>query len=253
MNKIILNFGIAALVACFGVSAEAKCCGSTCGSTRGCCPPKFVRVGGCCGNQQVCTVSSESVPGKVVPEDIQALPDSSILKQKYVKAFDLVPKSIKSWVRQSYAKRKTYLEGKMWASEKAKLEKNLARNTRMNREGYITAKDVVEMAEQMLVYGRALKFGGMADGDIRELANHYGFKKVSEFLKDTMDFKRYQKRGCAKVYPCDDPEFKCFDELMTAWHCNEWEEYRAKLVQLNNKYQENTQLAANAKKGRKRS
>ena len=252
MNKIILNFGIAAFVACIGVNAEAGCCRRTCGGTGGGCQRKVIRVGGCC-NKQYWTSSSEDAPWKVVPEDIQALPDTSTLKKKYVKAFDLVPKTVKSWIRQSYAKRQTYFESKMWAAEKAKLEKALARNTRIEREGYITREDVVEMAEQMLVYGRALKFGGMADGNIRDVADRYGFKKVSEFLKDTMDFKRFKKRGCDKVYPSDNPEFQRFDELMTAWHCAEWTEYRAKLVEMNNKYKENVQLAAKAKKGRKRS
>ena len=236
MNKNIYNFGISLLMLCVAINVEANCGRQRRVNNGG--DGNMIRIGGCC-RRYTSSFCSENAPWKVVPEDIQLLPDSSIFKKKYVKAFDLVPKTVKSWIRQSYTKRITFLNSEMWLANRAKLEQALARNKRIDREGYITRKDVLEMAEQMLIYGRALKFGGMADGNIREIAERYGFKRVSAFLKDTMDFKRYKRRGCDKVYPKNDPEFANFDKMMTEWHSAEWSEYRARLCELNKKYQRN--------------
>ena len=240
MNKTIMKIAVIVLTVIFCVQADA-------GSNSGGGNSQAVVVGGCC-RKWTRFDSTEDAPWKVVPEDIQALPDTSTFREKYEKAFELVPKSVKSWIRQGFTKRYTYFKSKMWVAEKAKLETVLARNTRIDREGCITRAEVVEMAEQMLVYGRALKFGGMAVGNLREVADRYGFKRVSDFLKDTMDFKRFKKRGCGKVYPKEDPEFKAFDELMTAWHSTEWSEYRAKLEEMNKKFRENPQKARTAQR-----
>ena len=68
-------------------------------------------IGGCCRKWWNPIQSTEDAPWKVVPYDIQMLSDDSLVKQRYVKCFDLIGKSTKSWIRKDYAARRVFFGG----------------------------------------------------------------------------------------------------------------------------------------------
>ena len=183
--------------------------------------------------------STENAPWKVVPYDIQMLSDDSLVKQRYVKCFDLIGKSIKSWTRQKYASRRQFLGGKLWQSERRKLAAALDRNTRLARDPAVTKEDVLKMAEEMIAYGRALTVGNSCGMGLREIADLYRFDTVGRFLKDAMEFQRYRRKGFAKEYPSELHEFQDFDRLAKALNPVEWGEFRARLDELNAVYRRN--------------
>ena len=180
--------------------------------------------------------STENAPWKVVPYDIQTLSDDSLVKQRYIKCFDLIGKSIKSWTRQKYASRRQFLDGKLWQAERKKLVAALDRNKRLARDPAVTREDVLKMAEEMVIYGRALTVGNSCGMGLREIADFYRFDNVGKFLKDAMGFQRYRRKGFAKEYPSELQEFKDFECLAKALNPVEWKEFRTKLAEMNLTY-----------------
>ena len=180
--------------------------------------------------------STENAPWKVVPYDIQTLSDDSLVKQRYIKCFDLIGKSIKSWTRQKYASRRQFLNGKLWQAERKKLVAALDRNKRLARDPAVTREDVLKMAEEMVIYGRALTVGNSCGMGLREIADFYRFDNVGKFLKDAMEFQRYSRKGFAKEYPSELQEFKDFECLARALNPVEWKEFRTKLAEMNLTY-----------------
>ena len=204
-----------------------------------------VRVAYACCQKWNPILSTENAPWKVVPYDIQMLSDDSLVKQRYIKCFDLIGKSIKSWTRQKYASRRQFLDGKLWQSERKKLMAALDRNTRLSRDPAVTKEDVLKMAEEMVVYGRALMVGNSCGMGLREIADLYRFDNVGRFLKDAMEFQRYRRKGFAKEYPSELQEFKDFERLAKALNPVEWGEFRARLDEMNAMYQRNQTATAN--------
>lgn len=203
-----------------------------------------VRVAYACCQKWNPIQSIENAPWKVVPYDIQMLSDDSLVKQRYIKCFDLIGKSIKSWTRQKYASRRQFLNGKLWQAERKKLVAALDRNTRLARDPSVTKEDVLKMAEEMVVYGRALTVGNSCGLGLREIAGLYRFDTVDKFLKDAMEFKRYSRKGFAKEYPSGLQEFKDFERLAKALNPVEWDEFRIRLSKMNAVYKRNQAAAA---------
>ena len=214
-------------------AVDAKCCGA-----QSCCR-RTIRVGGCCKMTFGPVLSTENAPWKVVPYDIQMLSDDSLVKQRYVKCFDIVTKSIKSWTRQKYESRRKFLDGKLWVCERKKLEAALNRNTRLSREPAVTKDDVLKLAEEMVIYGRGLTVGNSSGIGIREVAELYRFDNVARFLKDATEYSRYRRKGFGKSYPSDNPEFRDFETLVKALNPVEWGEFRVKLAEMNLTYANN--------------
>ena len=208
-----------------------------------------VRVAHACCQKWNPIQSTENAPWKVVPYDIQMLSDDSLVKQRYIKCFDLIGKSIKSWTRQKYASRRQFLDGKLWQSERKKLMAALDRNTRLSRDPAVTKEDVLKMAEEMVVYGRALMVGNSCGMGLREIADLYRFDNVGRFLKDAMEFQRYRRKGFAKEYPSELQEFKDFERLAKALNPVEWKEFRTRLAEMNLTYA-NSQICS-AKRSRR--
>ena len=204
-----------------------------------------VRVAYACCQKWNPIQSTENAPWKVVPYDIQMLSDDSLVKQRYIKCFDLIGKSIKSWTRQKYASRRQFLDGKLWQAERKKLMASLDRNTRLSRDPSVTKEDVLKMAEEMVIYGRALTVGNSCGMGLREIAGLYRFDTVDKFLKDAMEFQRYRRKGLAKEYPSELQEFKDFECLAKALNPVEWGEFRARLDEMNAMYQRHQSATAN--------
>ena len=204
-----------------------------------------VRVAYACCQKWNPIQSTENAPWKVVPYDIQMLSDDSLVKQRYIKCFDLIGKSIKSWTRQKYASRRRFLNGKLWQSERKKLVAALNRNTRLARDPAVTKEDVLKMAEEMVVYGRALTVGNSCGMGLREIAGLYRFDTVDKFLKDAMEFQRYRRKGFAKEYPSELQEFKDFERLAKALNPVEWGEFRIRLSEMNAECKRNQTATAN--------
>lgn len=236
MNKFAM---IIALVAVSALSSQAACCGKKCGAQR------TIKVGGCCQKYWNPIQSTENALWKVVPYDIQMLSDDSLVKQRYIKCFDLIGKSIKSWTRQKYASRRQFLDGKLWQAERRKLVAALDRNTRLARDPSVTKEDVLKMAEEMIVYGRALTVGNSCGMGLREIADLYRFDTVGKFLKDAMEFQRYRRKGFAKEYPSELQEFKDFECLARALNPVEWGEFRTRLGEMNAVYKRSQAATAN--------
>ena len=232
MNKLVI---MAVLAAASVVPARMA---------YGCCR-KQIRVGGCCRKYWNQVQSTENVPWKVVPHDIQMLSNDSLIKQRYVKCFDLIGKSIKSWTRQKYSSRRQFMEGKQWLTERKKLVAALDRNTRLARDPSVTKGEVLKMAEEMVIYGRALTVGNPGGIGLKEIADLYRFDNVSKFLKDAMEFQRYRRKGFAKEYPSELQEFKDFERLAKALNPVEWGEFRTQLSEMNAVYQRNQAETAN--------
>lgn len=232
--------------------ARADCAAKS----KSCCTAPRRIIGGCCQKWWNPIQSTEDAPWKVVPYDIQMLSDDSLVKQRYVKCFDLIGKSTKSWIRKDYAARRVFLEGNLWEGERKKLEDALNRNTRLSREPAVTKEEVLKMAEEMVIYGRGLTVGNSCGIGIREVADLYRFDNVSRFLKDATEYSRYRRKGFAKGYPSDDPEFRDFETLVKLMNPVEWGEFRAKLAEMNKAYEDNQAreaAARRAKAKRKRS
>lgn len=236
MNKFAIIIALAAVSA---LSSQAACCGKKCGVQR------MIKVGGCCQKYWNPIQSTENAPWKVVPYDIQMLSDDSLVKQRYIKCFNLIGKSIKSWTRQKYASRRQFLDGKLWQAERKKLMASLDRNKRLSRDPSVTKEDVLKMAEEMVVYGRALTVGNSCGMGLREIAGLYRFDTVDKFLKDAMEFQRYSRKGFAKEYPSELQEFKDFERLAKALNPVEWGEFRTRLSEMNAVYQRNQAETAN--------
>lgn len=211
--------------------SEGQCCGRLVQVSGG-------RRGGCCKVWSPVS-STEDAPWKKVPFDIQMLPDDSLVKQRYVKCFDLIGKSTKSWIRKDYAARHTFFEGKLWAAERKRLEAAINRNSRLSREPAVTKEDVLKLAEEMIIYGRGLTVGNPSGIGIREVADLYRFDKVARFLKDATEYSRYHRKGFAKAYPSEDPEFRDYETLIKRLNPVEWSEFRAKLAEMNRTYVKN--------------
>lgn len=224
---------LSVLLALSAVSAEAQCYGTKSCRTR------TIRVGGCCRKAWCPVASTEDAPWKKVPYDIQLLPDDSLVKQRYVKCFDLIGKSTKSWVRKDYAARRRFFDGKLWEGERKRLETSVNRNTRLSREPAVTKQDVLKLAEEMVVYGRGLTVGNPSGIGIKEVAELYRFDNVARFLKDATEYGRYRRKGFAKTYPSDNPEFRDFETLVKVLNPVEWGEFRAKLAEMNLTYANN--------------
>lgn len=232
--------------------ARADCAAKS----KSCCTAPRRIIGGCCRKWWNPIQSTEDAPWKVVPYDIQMLSDDSLVKQRYVKCFDLIGKSTKSWIRKDYAARRVFFEGSLWEGERKKLEDALNRNTRLSREPAVTKEEVLKMAEEMVIYGRGLTVGNSCGIGIREVADLYRFDNVSRFLKDATEYSRYRRKGFAKGYPSDDPEFRDFETLVKLMNPVEWDEFRAKLAEMNKTYEDNQAreaAARRAKAKRKRS
>ena len=235
MNKLAIVIALASVSV---LSSQAACGGKKCGVQR------TVRVGGCCQKYWGPIQSTENAPWKVVPYDIQMLSDDSLVKQRYVKCFDLIGKSVKSWTRQKYASRRKFFDGKLWQSERKKLIAVLDRNTRLARDPAVTKEEVLKMAEEMVVYGRALTVGNSCGMGMREIADLYRFDNVGKFLKDAMEFQRYRRNGFAKEYPSELQEFQDFERLAKALNPVEWGEFRTRLGELNALYRRNQDATA---------
>ena len=227
MKKQII---LSVLLVLSAVSAGAQCCGARTGCTR------TIRVGGCCRKAWGPVSSTEDAPWKKVPFDIQMLSDDSLVKQRYVKCFDLIGKSTKSWVRKDYAARRKFFDGKLWEGERKRLVAAIDRNTRLSREPAVTKQDVLKLAEEMVIYGRGLTVGNPSGIGIKEVAELYRFANVARFLKDATEYSRYRRKGFAKTYPSDNPEFRDFETLVKALNPVEWGEFRAKLAEMNLAY-----------------
>ena len=204
-----------------------------------------VRVAYACCQKWNPIQSTENAPWKVVPYDIQMLSDDSLVKQRYIKCFDLIGKSIKSWTRQKYASRRQFLDGKLWQAERKKLMASLDRNTRLSRDPSVTKEDVLKMAEEMVIYGRALTVGNSCGMGLREIADLYRFDNVGKFLKDATEFQRYRRKGFAKGYPSELQEFKDFECLAKALNPVEWGEFRTRLGEMNAVYKRHQAATAN--------
>lgn len=234
MNKHILLLTILSLAF---ISAEAACAarlgGRCCRAASGSCR---ITVGGPCRKTYGPVMSTEDAPWKVVPLDIQMLSDDSLTKKRFVKCFDLVPKSIKSWTRQKYDARNKFFNSRLWEVERKKLVAALDRNTRLSREPAVTKEEVLKMAEEMVIFGRGLTVGNSSGIGIKEVADLYRFQNVSRFLKDAMEFDRYRRKGFARPYPSDIQEFRDFETLIENLNPVEWREFRAKLADMNATY-----------------
>ena len=228
MNRYLI---VSALVSVWAVVSEGQCCGRQIriASGRGC----------CCRKVWGPVASTEDAPWKNVPYDIQLLSDESLVKQRYVKCFDMIGKSTKSWVRKDYAARRAFFDGKLWAGERKRLEAAINRNTRLSRDPSVTKEDVLKLAEEMIIYGRGLTVGNPSGIGIREVAELYRFDKVARFLKDATEYSRYRRKGFAKTYPSDIPEFRDFETLVKLLNPVEWGEFRAKLAEMNLTYANN--------------
>ena len=218
---------------------------------KSCCAAPCRVVGGCCRKWWNPVQSTEDAPWKVIPYDIQMLSDDSLVKQRYVKCFDLIGKSTKSWIRKDYAARRVFFDGNLWEGERKKLEDALNRNTRLSREPAVTKEEVLKMAEEMVIYGRGLTVGNSCGIGIREVADLYRFDNVSRFLKDASEYSRYRRKGFAKPYPSDDPEFRDFEKLVKLLNPVEWGEFRAKLAEMNKTYEDNQASEAAARRADK--
>lgn len=248
-------------------SAEAGCRKTACSPKPACCPkvtccrksacsPKpacgqksacsrkitCIRIKSCCQRQPCWSVvhSTEDAPWKNVPIDIRNLPDDSLVKRRYIKCFDIIGKSIKSWTRQKYDSRRKFLDGKLWQNERNKLVAALNRNTRLNRDVPVSKEEVLKMAEEMVVYGRGLTVGSCGETGIREVAELYRFDKVDRFLKDAMEYDRYRRKGFPKAYPDNQAEFRDFEKLMNVLNPSAWKEFRTQLAELNETYARRT-------------
>ena len=209
-----------------------------------------VRVAYACRPKWNPILSTENAPWKVVPYDIRMLSDDSLVRQRYIKCFDLIGKSIKSWTRQKYASRRQFLDGKLWQSERKKLVAALNRNTRLARNPSVTKEEVLRMAEEMVVYGRGLMVGNSCGMGIKEVAELYRFDNVARFLKDATEYSRYHRKGFAKPYPTDNPEFRDFETLVKVLNPVEWKEFRTKLAEMNLTYA-NKQTCCAKNRGRR--
>ena len=237
MKKHII---LSVLLALAGISVEAQSCGT-----------RTIRIGGCCRKTWGPVLSTEDAPWKVVPYDIQMLSDDSLVKQRYVKCFDLIGKATKSWIRKDYAARRKFFDGKLWEGERKRLIAALNRNTRLSREPAVTKEEVLKMAEEMVVYGRGLTVGNSCGIGIREVAELYRFDNVARFLKDATEYSRYRRKGFARSYPSEIQEFRDFETLVKVLNPVEWNEFRTKLSEMNQTYANNQAHCVNAKCGGK--
>ena len=200
--------------------------------------------------------------GRIVPPDISRLPAHSLVREKYEKMFEIIPKPVRNWLDKKYAERKKYLDSDAW---KKNAKRNLAEKLRkmhgrLDKEPAVSEEEVIAFAEEMLTYGRGLAHGSFEElPTFYEMAQGYGFTEVAKFLKKALDVDRYEHRGMEEVYPETDSEFVAFDTLAQELNGSEWKEFRRRWTELNEKFEANlktgkvirkTPVKAAAKPGR---
>ena len=201
---------------------------------------KTITVGGGCKKTTWSSMMSGHKCSREMPIDIESLPESSIVRQKYWKMFRIIPKPIRNWQDKKYKERRRYMDSEHWAKAKASLAAKLKNmHGKMDREPAVSEEDVMRLAEEMVTYGRGLVFGSFPEmPTFLELAEMYGFTEVAKFLKKALDVDRYRHTGMAAQYGETD-EFKDFDVLAGLMNPDEWKEYRRKWRQLNQLYENN--------------
>lgn len=180
---------------------------------------------------------------KYIPPDIAALPERSIIKQKYDKMFRIIPDPIRNWADKKYEDRRRFLEGPFWEKARASLVDKLSRmQGKLKKQPAVTEEEILKLAEETVRYGRGLVSGSFQEmPTFEEIAMVYKFNNVAKFLKKALDFDRYRSRGMEEVYP-DDPEFNDFETLAKALNENEWTEVRRRWEELNKKFEENVKI-----------
>jgi len=204
------------------------------------CEAKSVVFGGRCKKTSWSSMMSGHKCAREMPPDIENLPESSIVRQKYWKMFRIIPKPIRNWQDKEYKERRRYMDSDHWAKAKASLAakvKNM--HGKMDRDPAVSEEDVMRLAEEMVTYGRGLVRGSFPEmPTFLELAEMYGFTEVAKFLKKALDVDRYRHTGMEAHYGETD-EFKDFEALAEILNPSEWKEYRQKWRELNQFYENN--------------
>lgn len=230
MKNIII---VGAVIAGLCASADIMSSNNTCGSI------KF-------------TLATHNA-AKYIPPDIRALPDSSLIKQKYDKIFHIIPNPIRNWADKKYEDRRRFLESPHWQKAKSSLKDKISRmGGKLEKEPAVTEEEVMKLAEEIVTYGRGLVSGAWPQvPGFEELADAYGFKNVAKYLKKALQFDRYRHRGMEETYP-ETPEFADFETLALVINPDEWKEVRGKWKALNEKFEENVQAGTAVRKNAKK-
>ena len=203
-----------------------------------------IRVGGCRKVSWSSMMSGHRC-AREIPPDIDNLPENSITRQKYWKMFRIIPKPIRNWQDKKYKERKRYLESEHWDKAKTALAAKLKNmHGKMDRDPAVTEEDVMNLAEEMVRYGRGLVRGSFPElPTFKELAEMYGFTEVAKFLDDALDVDRFRHTGMKAEY-ADTDEFKDFEKLAETLIPSEWKEYRKRWSELNALYKNNPKRKA---------
>ena len=203
------------------------------------------------GKGGACTTTTFSTHQRAreLPPDILNLPESSLIRQKYDKIFNLVPKPIRNWQDKEYKERRRFLDSPQWTELRngfaAKLK---TMHGKLDRHPAVSEAEVMKLVDEMVVYGRGLVRGNFPQmPTFMEIAEAYGFTEVAKFLKKALDVDRYRHTGLAQKYP-DTDEFTDFDKLAEALSPDDWKEYRLRWRQLNALYENNPKRQPQKKK-----
>lgn len=193
-----------------------------------------------CGNIKFTHATHNT--SKYIPPDIAALPNTSLIKQKYDKMFHIIPDPIRNWADKKYEDRRRHKESKFWEAQKTSLKDKISRmHGKLDKDPAVTEEEVMKLAEEIITYGRGLATGAFQEmPTFEELAELYGFKNVAKFLKKALQFDRYKNRGMEEKY-LETPEFVDFEVLALAINPDEWHEVRRRWTELNEKFEANVQ------------
>ena len=214
-------------IAAFAAVADAASSGRTASATSNAGgssnSSRTIRIGGCCRKLWTVYPRPEFNP----PDDIATLPERE--QQKFIKAFNLVPKEIKVKSTQNYQGRIMFMTGGQYVAITNKLSAQLVRSAKsLAADPSVTREEVLRMCHDTLVYGRSLVMGRMEMGTFAELARQYRFKKAAKMIEGLEDSKNF-RRGLAAGYPHDEPECRDFEALAKAVNPAQWQAFLARI------------------------
>lgn len=210
-----------AKAACQYASCGTAATGCSRGSARSCTTSRK----SCCATIWVPSAKPELNP----PEDIATLPE--LYQRKFVKAFALVPEQVKVKSTQKYGGRMNFMKRQTYADIREKLRRKLSRDKTLAVDPAITARDVLKMCDDIIIYGRSLVMGEIRSCDFPALARQYGFDNAAKEIERLEDRGNFRP-GLATGYPHDDPECRDFETLAKKVNGAQWQAFldRVKLL-----------------------
>ena len=169
-----------------------------------------------------------------LPADFDTLPNR--VRARYDKIFRELPSQAFSSAGLEYRQRLRDMNAPKGKEMTDKLNRRVLQvKRRLGADPAVMPKEVMNTYYEIVRYGRPLVCGEMRHVSLKDLARTCRFPNVEKFLDEFENVERGKavKRGFAKPYPSKDPEFRDFATLAGKVKKDSWDDFIARLAELN--------------------